>query len=101
MRFSIILPTLTLFAGLLLLAEPTLADRFETISGGVRGSLRLKREFVQIALLTMGIGFLVGAVLAVVVPHTNPVFLNFANWKHSAIVMAVIGTVMLVSYLFV
>ena len=101
MKFSLILPILTLFAGLLLLAEPALADRFETISSGVTGSFRLKREFVQIALLTMGTGFLVGAVLAVVVPHTNPVFLNFANWKRSAIVMAVIGTVMLVSYLFV
>ncbi|RMG33257.1 MAG: hypothetical protein D6720_11815 [Gammaproteobacteria bacterium] len=84
-----------------LLTEPALANKFETISGGVTGSTRLKRAFVQHLLLYGGGGFLVAAVLAVVVPHTNPVFLNYANWKVSAIVLAVIGSLLLISYLFV
>jgi hypothetical protein len=92
---------LILLLGLALLLEPALANKFETISGGVNGSFRLKREFVQFGLLMGGGGFLIGAVLAVVIPRSNAALLNFANWRNSAIVMAVIGLSMLISYLFV
>ncbi len=95
------LPILLLLAGLALLVEPALANKFETISGGVNGSFRLKREFVQTGLLAGGGGFLLGALLAVVIPRTNAAFLNFANWRNSAIVMGVIGVLLLVSWLFV
>ncbi len=90
-----------LFAAIALLADPALANKFETISGGVNGSLRVKRAFVQSALLYGGSGFLIGAVLAVVVPHTNPAFLNYANWRNSAIVLAILGILLLVSYFLV
>jgi len=90
-----------LAGGILLLTEPTLANKFETISGGVSGSARVKTDFIQTLLLTLGSGFMIGAVLAVVVPRTNAAFLNYANWKSSAAVMATLGMVMLVSYLFV
>lgn len=99
MKINILLSVL--LAGLLLLIEPALANKFETISGGVNGSVRLKREFIQTAVLVLGSGFLVGALLATVVPHTNAAFLNYANWKRSAIVMAVLGGLLLVSYPFI
>lgn len=101
MRTTLFFPLATLILGLFLLTEPALANKFETISGGVNGSFRIKREFVQIALLTGGISLLLGALLAVVVPRNNAAFLNFRNWKTSAVIMAVIGTALLVSYLFV
>lgn len=90
-----------LSGSLLLLAEPALANKFETISGGVNGSFRAKTDFIQTLLLTLGSGFMIGAVLAVVVPRTNAAFLNYANWKVSAAVMATLGMVMLVSYFLV
>ncbi len=90
---------LFLLAGsLLLLFEPALANKFETISGGVNGSFRAKTEFIQTLMLILGSGFMLGAVLAVVVPRSNAAFLNYANWKASSAVMATLGTVMLVSY---
>ncbi len=95
------LALLFLLAGIALLAEPALANKFETISGGINGSFQLKRAFVQQALLVGGAGCLIGAVLAVVVPHTNPVFLNYANWRNSAIVLGILGSLLLVSYFLV
>lgn len=87
--------------GLLVLADPALANKFETISSGMTGSIKVKREFVQTALLVGGGIFWLSAVLAIVVPHSNPSFLNYANWKASAAVLAVLGSVMLIGYLFV
>ncbi len=99
-RLIAVLWLLTALATLFLM-EPALANKFETISGGVNGSFRLKRAFIQDMLLFGGGGFLVAAVMAVVVPRTNAAFLNYANWKASAMVLAVIGSLLLVSYLFV
>ena len=89
---------LLLFCSLITLSEPILANKFETISGGVTGSYRLKSQFVESGLLFGGIGFLLASVLAVIVPHTNAAYLNYANWKSSAIVLAVIGTALLTGY---
>ena len=89
------------FFSLFLLIEPALANKFETISGGVNGSFTVKREFIQTAILIVGGGFLLGAILAVVVPRNNAAFLNYANWKTSAIVMGTIGVAILVFYPFV
>ncbi|MCB1802362.1 MAG: hypothetical protein KDI82_11795 [Gammaproteobacteria bacterium] len=83
---------LTLTATLLLLAvEPALANKFETIGGGVSGSLHIKREWLITFLNIAGGISLFSAVLAVVVPRTNALYLNYSNWKQSAIVMLVIA----------
>jgi hypothetical protein len=89
---------LLLICSLLALSEPALANKFETISGGVAGSYRVKSQFVESGLLFGGIGFLIASVLAVVMPHTNAAYLNYANWKSSAIVLAVIGASLLIGY---
>lgn len=86
---------------LLLVAEPALANKFETIGSGVAGSFHIKRASLQTGLLITGIAFLVFALLAIVVPRTNSAFLNYLNWKASALVMAAIGSILLVSYFLV
>jgi hypothetical protein len=86
---------------LLLLAEPTLANKFETIGSGVAGSFHIKRESLRTGLLFTGIAFLVGALLAVIVPRNNAAFLNYMNWKASAAGMAFIGVLLLLSYFLV
>lgn len=82
----------------LILAEPALANKFETIGSGVAGSWRFKSEFVRTALLVGGSIFAFAAVLAVVVPHTNAAFLNYANWKASAVVLAILSALLFGGY---
>lgn len=90
---------LTFFlAALLVLCEPALANKFETIGSGVSGSTIMKREFLQVAFLVGGVLTLIGSVLAVVVPHTNASFLNYANWKASAIVLALMSIGLFTAY---
>jgi hypothetical protein len=86
---------------LLLLFEPAIANKFETIGSGVAGSYRLKAEFMRGALLTGGSFFVFAAILAVVVPHSNAAYLNFANWKASAVVLALIGAGLFTAYFFI
>ncbi len=78
---------------LLLITEPALANKFETIGGGVAGSSGIKREWLQKFFLVAGGISLFGAFLAVVVPRKNALFLNFRNWKASAAVLTVLSII--------
>ncbi|WP_164513278.1 hypothetical protein [Thiosocius teredinicola] len=78
---------------LMLLIEPALANKFETIGGGVAGSSGIKREWLQKFFLVAGGISLFGAFLAVVVPRNNALFLNFRNWKASAAVLTVLSII--------
>lgn len=82
----------TLLLLLALLVEPALANKFETISGGVSGSSRVKKEHLQIALYVFASVFLLSAALAVWLPKRNAQHLNYANWKQSAIVLLVLSS---------
>jgi len=75
------------------LMEPALANKFETIGGGVAGSSGIKREWLQDFFLVVGGLALLGAVLALVVPHTNALYLNFGNWKRSAVILLILSAV--------
>lgn len=99
-RPSVLSRNLARFIGLaapllLLLSDPALANKFETIGGGFSGSTRLKVEWLQGFLFTVGGIGLLTAAMAVLVPHNNASFLNFGNWKQSAIIATVIGVVSL------
>jgi hypothetical protein len=86
----------TLFACLalgLMLLEPALANKFETIGGGLSGSTRVKTEWLQGFFWVAGGISLLSALLAMFVPHRNAAFLNFANWKQSAAVLSVIAII--------
>ena len=76
---------------LLILVEPAMANKFETIGGGVAGSSGIKREWLQNFFLVVGGLSLLSALLAVFVPHNNALYLNFDNWKRSAIVLSVMA----------
>lgn len=86
---------------LLLLVEPSLANKFETIGEGLAGSPIAKAKFLRAVLLTGGTLFMLGALLAVVFPRSHAAFLNFANWKISAAVMATFGTLLLIGFFLV
>ena len=86
LRFGLLLGVLAMFC-----FEPALANKFETIGGGVSGSSGIKREWLQKFFLVVGGISLLSAVLAVVVPHGNALFLNFANWKQSAVVLSILS----------
>lgn len=84
----------TLFGILALLCfEPALANKFETIGGGVSGSSGIKREWLQKFFLVVGGLSLLSALLALVVPHNNALYLNFGNWKRSAIILFILSAV--------
>lgn len=86
---------------LALLIEPALANKFETIGGGVSGSSGIKREWLQKFFLVIGGASLLGAVLAVVVPHRNALYLNYNNWKQSAIMLSILAVVMFAAAAFI
>lgn len=72
--------------------EPTLAgNKFETISTGVTGSGSLKRAGIEVALYAVGGVFVFSALLAVLMPHRNPLFLNYVSWKQSAAMFLIFG----------
>lgn len=76
--------------------EPAFANKFETIGGGISGSSGMKREWLRGFFIVAGGISALGAVLAVVVPHRNPLYLNFNNWKTSAAIMSIIAVLMFV-----
>jgi hypothetical protein len=86
---------------LALLTEPALANKFETIGGGVSGSSGIKREWLQKFFLVVGGASLLGALLAVVVPHRNALYLNYNNWKQSAIMLSILAAVMFAAAAFI
>jgi hypothetical protein len=77
-----------MIAGVLLfLPEMAIANKFETIGGGVSGSVTIKRQWLQVMFFVAAGICALGAVLAIAMPHNNPLFLNYQNWKTSALLM--------------
>jgi hypothetical protein len=76
---------------LLILVETALANKFETIGGGFSGSSGSKREWLHKFFLVGGSISLIAAVLSMIVPHSNPLLLNFNTWKQSAIVLFILA----------
>lgn len=91
-------PKVILWFGLLTLSlgllgfEPSLAgNKFEVIGSGVSGVHALRRDHLRIILFAVSAILFVSAFLAIVVPHKNPLFMNFANWRQSAMIFAIMG----------
>lgn len=75
----------------LILCEPVLANKFETIGGGVQGSTRVKIEYLQvIAYVASGIFFISG-ILAIVLHNKNAQTLNYTMWKPSAAIFFILS----------
>jgi hypothetical protein len=84
-----------LACGLLALVflEPALANKFETIGGGVSGASGIKRAWLQGFFMVLGGASLLGSALSIFVPHRNAAYLNYGNWKQSAAVLFVFAVV--------
>ena len=93
--------TIALAVGLLLLVDPAYANKFEKISGGVSGTMHVKREWLFYSLIGAGSVSLVCSILAVVVPHNNALYLNFSNWKLSALMFSLVAGLFFVAAAFV
>ncbi|MES9971257.1 MAG: hypothetical protein ABW092_14590 [Candidatus Thiodiazotropha sp.] len=76
---------------LLLLSEPLLANKFETIGGGVAGSTRVKVEYLQVIAYVAGGIFLLAGILAIVLHDKNAQTLNYTMWKPSAAIFFLLG----------
>ena len=78
--------SLTLWTGLIILlfCEPALANKFETIGGGVQGSTKVKVEYLQVIAYVAGGIFLVSGVLAILLHNKNAQTLNYTMWKSSS-----------------
>jgi preprotein translocase subunit SecG len=89
MAFTLIRYVKNLARGLflmLLFAEPLLANKFETIGGGVVGSSQVKAEYLQvIAYVVAGVFFIAG-ILAIALHNKNAHSLNYTMWKPSAVI---------------
>lgn len=81
---------------LMLWMDPALSNKFETIGGGVTGTSYAKAEWLKDFFFVVAAMGALGAILAVFYPRDNALFLNYNNWKKSAIVLGVISGVSLI-----
>ncbi len=68
----------------MLVCEPLLANKFETIGGGVQGSTQIKVEYLQVVAYITGGIFLASGILAIVLHDKNASTLNYTMWKPSS-----------------
>jgi hypothetical protein len=86
------LPIILIVLIMLLSSDPLLANKFETIGGGVQGSDKLKIEFLEIIAYVIGGIFLIAGILAIALHNNNAQTLNYTMWKSSAALFFILGT---------
>ncbi|MCU7797838.1 MAG: hypothetical protein KZQ73_01050 [Candidatus Thiodiazotropha sp. (ex Semelilucina semeliformis)] len=89
-RQTITLLTWTLFL-MILFCEPALANKFETIGGGVQGSTKVKIEYLQVIAYVAGGIFITAGVLAILLHNKNAQTLNYTMWKSSSALFFILG----------
>ncbi|MES9832123.1 MAG: hypothetical protein ABW139_07730 [Candidatus Thiodiazotropha sp. DIVDIV] len=76
---------------LLILSDPLLANKFETIGGGVQGSNKVKIEYLQIIAYVASVFFLVSGILTIALHNKNALTLNYTMWKSSATIFFILS----------
>lgn len=76
---------------LALFTEPLLANKFETIGGGVSGSTKVKIEYLQIIAYVAGGIFVIAGILSIVLHNNNAQTLNYTMWKTSSALFFLLG----------
>lgn len=71
--------------------EPAVANKFETIGGGVAGSAKIKIEYLKYIFFIAGIILLIGGALAVLTRNKNSLSLNHTMWKSSSIILFILS----------
>jgi uncharacterized membrane protein len=80
-----ILPTIAwLLPAGLLFCEPALANKFETIGGGVQGSTQVKIEYLRLIAYVAGGILMIAGILSIVLHDKNAQTLNYTMWKVSS-----------------
>ena len=77
--------------------DPALANRFETIGGGVVGSTKIKLEYLKVIAYSVGSIALLASALTVITRKQNAQMLNYTMWKPSTVIFFVLGIAALVS----
>jgi hypothetical protein len=85
---------------ILIFCEPALANKFETIGGGVQGSTRAKVEILQIIAFVASAIFLIAGILAIALHNKNAQSLNYTMWKSSSILFFLLSLAALAGGLF-
>ncbi len=75
----------------LLFSEPLLANKFETIGGGVQGSAQSKIVYLRVFAYVASAIFLLAGVLAILLRNRNAQTLNYTMWKPSSVVFFLLG----------
>jgi uncharacterized membrane protein YhiD involved in acid resistance len=94
---------LILWIALLVLcfSEPLLANKFETIGGGVQGQSKMKIDFLRVfAFVASGI-FLIAGILSIALHDKNAHSLNYTMWKTSAAIFFLLSIGALIGALLV
>ncbi len=82
---------------LLTLSDPLLANKFETIGGGVQGSTKIKVEYlITIAYVASAI-FLIAGILSIALHNRNAQTLSYTMWKSSAAMFFILSIGMAVA----
>jgi hypothetical protein len=68
----------------LCLCEPALANKFETIGGGVQGQTKLKLDFLRIFAYVASAIFFIAGILSIALHNKNAQTLNYTMWKTSS-----------------
>jgi hypothetical protein len=88
-RLLTVHPWLPLYG--VLFCEPALANKFETIGGGVQGSTQVKIEYLQVIAYVAGGLFIAAGILAIVLHNKNAQTLNYTMWKSSSALFFLLG----------
>ncbi len=84
-RLARLLPLLFWFMLLVLcFSEPLLANKFETIGGGVQGHTGMKVDFLRVFAYVASAIFLVAGILSIALHDKNAQTLNYTMWKASS-----------------
>jgi hypothetical protein len=82
---------------LLISVDPTYANKFETIGGGVQGSNKVKIEYLQIITYVASGFFMIAGILSIVLHNRNSHTLNYTMWKSSAAIFFLMSIAMVVA----
>jgi hypothetical protein len=80
--------------------DPALANRFETIGGGVVGSRKIKLEYLKVISYATGAVFLLAAAATVITHKRNAQMLSYTMWKPSTVIFTLLGTGALIGGLY-
>lgn len=94
-RYELTVWLLFLSLIVILVSDPAMANKFQTIGSGVTGSVTIKKEFIKNASLVASGVFFTLSVLALILHEKYKLTANYAMAKPASIIWAIIGVILL------